>query len=62
MIKHKAVIDFQKRLLVLNNEVEPVQISFEWVIDKVRISGVKVILNRSSKVETEINMCVCRES
>ena len=61
LIKHKAIIDFQKRLLVLNNEVEPVQISFERVVDKVRISGVKVILNRASKVETEVNMCVCRE-
>ena len=61
LIKHKAVIDFQKRLLVLNNEIEPVQISFERVVDKVRISGVKVILNRASKVETEVIMCVCRE-
>ena len=61
LIKHKAVIDFQKQLLVLNNEVEPVQISFEWVVDKVRISGVKMILNRTSKVETEVNTYVCRE-
>ena len=62
LIKHKAVIDFQKRLLLLNNDVEPVQISFERVIDTVRIAGVMVILNRVSKLETEVNMCVCRES
>ena len=33
LIKHKAVIDFQKWLLLLNSDVEPVQISFERVID-----------------------------
>ena len=33
LIKHKAVIDFQKRLLVLNNEGKPVEISFVRVVD-----------------------------
>ena len=61
LIKHKAVIDFQKRLLVLNNEGRPVEISFERVVDKVRISGVKMILNRASKVDTVVNTYACRE-
>ena len=61
LIKHKAVIDFQKRLLILNNEGRPVEINFEQVVDKVRISGVKMILNRASKVDTVANTYACRE-
>ena len=61
LIKHKAIIDFQKRLLVLNNEGKPVEISFERVVNKVRISGVKMILNRASKVEMEVNELINSE-
>ena len=43
LIKHKAVIDFHKRVLELNSEGEPVRINFERVIDAVRISGVRAV-------------------
>ena len=43
LIKHKAVIDFHKRVLELNSEVESVRVNFERVVDAVRISGVRVI-------------------
>ena len=62
LIKHKAVIDFHKRVLELNSEVESVRINFERVVDAVRISGVRVIHDRVNRQEVEVSMNVCSES
>ena len=45
MKRNRAVIDFNKRVVEFNNESKPVRVSFERVLDKVRVSGVKMIQN-----------------
>ena len=53
LIRHKAVIDFKKRVLELDNEVKPVRVSYEQVLDTVRISGIKVIQKWVGSGDTE---------
>ena len=46
----------------MDKETKPVRVSFEWVLDTVRISGVKVIQKRVSSGDIEVSVSVCRES
>ena len=61
LIRHKAVIDFHKWVLELD-EIEPIRISFEWVVGTIRVSGIKVIQNRVGDADTVVRIDVCRES
>ena len=60
LMRHNAVINFEKWVLELNNEVKPIRVSLEWVLERVRISGIRVIQNRVSNGDTEISVNVCR--
>ena len=35
LVRHKVVIEFKKRVLELNNEIKPIRVSFERVLDTV---------------------------
>ena len=61
LIRHKAVIDFNKRVLELDKEIKPVRVSFESLLDTVRTSGVKVIQKRVSSTDTEARVNTCSE-
>ena len=59
--RRKAVVDFNKRLLELDNETKPVRVSFKQVIDNIRISGIRVVHHPDGKGDTEARVNVCRE-
>ena len=61
LIRHRAVINFKKRVLELSHEIKPIRVSFERVSDMVRISGVRVIQNRVSDRGMEVSVNACRE-
>ena len=54
------MIDFHKRVLELDNEIEPIRISFEWVGGTTRVLGIKVIQNRVGDMDTVVRVDVCR--
>ena len=57
---YKAVIDFNKQVLELDNEIKPVRVSFAWVLDIIRVSGGKVIQKRVGRGDTEARVNVGR--
>ena len=59
--RHKAVIDFNKRLVELDNEVRPVRVSFKWVLDNMRILGIRLVHKQANRGDTEARVNACRE-
>ena len=60
--RHKAIIDFNKRVVELDHEVKPVRVSFERVLDKVKISGIKLIQKQVEGGDMGARKNVCRDS
>ena len=58
--RHKAVTDSKKRVVELDNEVKPVRVSFERVLDTVRISGINVIQKQVDSGDTEARVNIYR--
>ena len=48
-------------MVELDNESKPVKVSFEQVLDKVRVSGMKIIQKWVDNRDTEAKVNVCRE-
>ena len=61
LIRNNAVINFKKRILELNNEGKQMTVNFEWVLDTVKISGIRVIPNRVIDRDIEFSMNMCKE-
>ena len=64
MKRNKAVIDFNQRIVEFNKGHEPIRVDFKRVLDKARVTGVKMIQNRVGEgiLETRVNVCQESES
>ena len=62
LIRNNAVINFRKRILELSNENKTITVNFERVLDTVKISGIRVIPDKTINRDTEFSIHACRES
>ena len=60
--RHKAVIDFKKWVVELDNEIKSVSVNFKRVLDSIRISGIRVVHKQVDRGDTEVRVNVYRES
>ena len=51
--RNKAVIDFKEKIVEFNGGDRSVRVSFEQVLDKVRVLGVKILQKRVGESDTE---------
>ena len=59
--RNKAVINFKERVVELDGGDRSVRVSFEQVLDKITITGVKILQKRVGESDTDTRINSCRE-
>ena len=58
--RNKAVINFKEKVVELDGGDRSIRVNFEQVLDKIRVTGVKILQKRVGESDTEarVNSCI----